>query len=95
MIATDMSTSGSPEEKLRWAFQIYDKDRSGDLIVNLQHLILLFSGSIDLKEMTKIMGCLFELEGIGKVKWSTMATKENHFILGESERKSEADLQFS
>ena len=48
-----------------------------------------------MKEMTKIMGCLFELEGIGKVKWSTMATKENHFILGESERKSEADLQFS
>ena len=26
-----------------------------------------YSGSIDLKEMTKIMGCLLELEGIGKV----------------------------
>ena len=25
MVATDMTTSGDPEEKLRWAFKIYDK----------------------------------------------------------------------
>ena len=25
MIATDMTSSGDPEEKLRWAFRMYDK----------------------------------------------------------------------
>ena len=29
MMATDMTASGSPEEKLRWAFKMYDKDGSG------------------------------------------------------------------
>jgi Ca2+-binding EF-hand superfamily protein len=29
MIATDMTSSGDPEEKLRWAFKMYDKDNSG------------------------------------------------------------------
>ena len=29
MIATDMTSSGDPEEKLRWAFRMYDKDNSG------------------------------------------------------------------
>ena len=30
MLATDMTASGSPEEKLRWAFKMYDKDASGE-----------------------------------------------------------------
>ena len=29
MIATDMTSSGSIEEKLRWAFKMFDKDESG------------------------------------------------------------------
>ena len=29
MLATDMTGSGTPEEKLRWAFRMYDKDNSG------------------------------------------------------------------
>ena len=31
MMATDMTASGTPEEKLRWAFKMYDKDGSGQL----------------------------------------------------------------
>ena len=30
MLATDMTGAGSPEEKLRWAFRMYDKDNSGE-----------------------------------------------------------------
>ena len=30
MLATNMAESGSPEEKLRWAFKMYDKDGSGE-----------------------------------------------------------------
>ena len=29
MVATNMTSSGSIEEKLRWAFKMYDKDESG------------------------------------------------------------------
>ena len=29
MIATDMTTGGSIEEQLRWAFKMYDQDGSG------------------------------------------------------------------
>ena len=36
MMATDMTGSGTPEEKLRWAFHMYDKDNSGDLLHNEQ-----------------------------------------------------------
>ena len=28
MIATDMTTGGSVEERLRWAFKMYDEDNS-------------------------------------------------------------------
>ena len=29
MIATDMTSCGTPDEKLRWAFKMYDEDGSG------------------------------------------------------------------
>ena len=35
MLATDMTASGSPEEKLRWAFKMYDKDGSGVFPVDI------------------------------------------------------------
>ena len=31
MIATDMTTGGSVEERLRWAFKMYDQDGSGEV----------------------------------------------------------------
>ena len=30
MMATDLTASGTPEEKLHWAFRMYDKDGSGE-----------------------------------------------------------------
>jgi Ca2+-binding EF-hand superfamily protein len=29
MLATNLAQAGTPEEKLRWAFKMYDKDGSG------------------------------------------------------------------
>ena len=63
----DMSYSGTPEQKLKWAFRIFDKDHSGLYGISSFKYFLLSSGSIDLREMTKVMGCLLELEGIGRV----------------------------
>jgi len=48
MIATDMSSSGDPEEKLRWAFRMYDKDGSGE---------------IDLDEMVEIFCLMYAIQG--------------------------------
>ena len=33
MLATDMTTGGTVEEKLRWAFKMYDKDGSGQFFL--------------------------------------------------------------
>lgn len=52
MLATNMSEASNSEEKLRWAFKMYDKDGSG---------------SVEIEEMIEIVGNLFELEGISKV----------------------------
>ena len=35
MIATDMTTGGTLEERLRWAFKMYDEDGSGEIIERL------------------------------------------------------------
>merc|ERR1711974_32595 len=51
MVATDMTASGSAEEKLHWAFKIYDQDGSG---------------TIELCEMIDIIGALYEMDGISK-----------------------------
>ena len=86
LIAIDMALNGSPEEKLRWGFRIFDKDGSGEewgpseIQGSRQHKQCspsLASGSIELKEMTKIMTCLLELEGVGKVKDTVIKDKIN------------------
>ena len=35
MLATDMTTGGTVEEKLRWAFKMYDKDGSGQFFLGI------------------------------------------------------------
>ena len=48
MLATTMSEARSPEEKLRWAFRLYDKDGSGwhRVIDKAVDLILFFQAQL-------------------------------------------------
>ena len=47
MIATDMTTGGSIEEQLRWAFKMYDQDGSG---INLPKIFQFILSLTSLKE---------------------------------------------
>ena len=70
MLATNVSESEeAAEEKLRWAFRLYDKDSSGtQYSLDIQSVIsALPPGTIDCKEMMDIVGNLYEMEGFSKV----------------------------
>lgn len=60
MLATDMTASGTPIEKLRWAFKMYDKDASG---------------TIELSEMIEVIGTLYGMEGVEASEASTERAK--------------------
>ena len=51
MLATDMTTSGSAEEKARWTFKMFDTDASG---------------TIEMSEMLEILETLYETAGFNK-----------------------------
>ena len=79
MLATTMTEARSPEDKLRWAFRLYDKDGSGvkDKSFHIFHSyatqnltiknFVTFSGTIDSEEMTEIITNLCSLEGLTQV----------------------------
>ena len=51
MLATDMTTSGSADEKARWTFKMFDTDGSG---------------AIEMEEMVEIIETLYETAGFNK-----------------------------
>ena len=40
VVATNLTTAGSAEDKLRWAFRMYDKDGSGQLLVFVNIIVV-------------------------------------------------------
>ena len=59
-----MTTGGSIEEQLRWAFKMYDQDGSGIVTANiLSFICYMLEGRIDHKEMIDIIAILYELNG--------------------------------
>merc|ERR1711993_210222 len=53
LLAIDVTSSGSAEEKLKWAFRMYDVDGNG---------------VIDQDEMTKIVQAIYDMLGAGATK---------------------------
>lgn len=58
MCATNMPTSGTAREKLKWIFEMYDEDRSG---------------AIGMSEMLEILSTLYDMEGASKDNLETIA----------------------
>ncbi|XP_075234199.1 uncharacterized protein LOC142332019 isoform X1 [Lycorma delicatula] len=63
LLAIDVTSSGTPEEKLKWAFRMYDVDGNG---------------VIDIQEMTKIVevNCVFKHNAI--MLKETVTYKRDH-----------------
>ena len=58
MLATDMTTSGSADEKARWTFKMFDTDASG---------------TIEMAEMIEILEALYDTAGFNKETVGTRA----------------------
>ena len=65
IIATDLTASSSPEDKLRWVFKLYDKDGSD---------------SIQLREMLEVFATLYLNEGVNEDLAIERATKIFSFL---------------
>merc|ERR1719318_2052567 len=61
LLAIDVTSSGSPEEKLNWAFSMYDVDGNG---------------WIDLGEMTKIVKSIYKMMGSNQAQNNLIETPE-------------------
>merc|ERR1719466_226533 len=61
LLAIDVTSSGTPEEKLNWAFSMYDVDGNG---------------WIDLPEMTKIVKSIYNMMGPNLAKTDQFDTPE-------------------
>ena len=75
MLATDLETSGSAEEKLRWVFEMYDEDRSGErwLLPSSHSALPMLSGAIGMTELLEILDTLHDMEGANKENITKMA----------------------
>ena len=79
-MATNLSEANGPDDKLRMAFKMYDKDSSGNVSISKRPFTTIIlkmtenapsyftAGTIEIAEMTEIVVNLFELEGIEKVE---------------------------
>ena len=88
MLATDMTASGSPEEKLRWAFKMYDKVERFLDWSNLATLGKMKnfwtigrefqddSGTIEMAELVEIIGTLYEMEVVKSSKLPLFQLKD-------------------
>jgi len=68
---------GTPEEKLKWAFRMYDVDGNG---------------VIDLEEMTKIVQAIYDMLGAGAVKPTDTAEERAKNIFTRMDENNDGNL---
>ena len=69
LLALDITAGGSPEEKLRWAFKMYDKDNSSEQVDMGEYVdgAEVFAETVELGEMIEMIGILYEMQGVSQV----------------------------
>ena len=68
MLLSDSAVSATLEDKLRWAFRIYDKDTSGVFDMSWSSSFSdMSSGFISVAEMVTVLGTVYGLEGVDQV----------------------------
>merc|ERR1712228_316647 len=77
LLAIDVTSAGTPEEKLKWAFRMYDVDGNG---------------VIDLEEMTKIVQAIYDMLGAGAVKPTDTAKERAKNIFNRMDENKDGNL---
>jgi len=76
-LAIDVTSAGTPEEKLKWAFRMYDVDGNG---------------VIDQDEMTKIVQAIYDMLGAGAVKPTDTAEERAKNIFNRMDENNDGHL---
>merc|ERR1712123_469376 len=77
LLAIDVTSAGTPEEKLKWAFRMYDVDGNG---------------VIDQDEMTKIVQAIYDMLGAGAVKPTDTAEERAKNIFNRMDENNDGSL---
>merc|ERR1712228_679180 len=77
LLAIDVTSAGTPEEKLKWAFRMYDVDGNG---------------MIDQEEMTKIVQAIYDMLGAGAVKPTDTAEERAKNIFNRMDENNDGSL---
>ena len=77
LLAIDVTSAGTPEEKLKWAFRMYDVNGNG---------------FIDQKEMTKIIQAIYDMLGAGAVKPTNTADERAKNIFNRMDENNDGHL---
>ena len=77
LLAIDVTSAGTPEEKLKWAFRMYDVDGNG---------------VIDQEEMTNIVQAIYDMLGADATKLSDTVEEKTKNIFNRMDENNDGSL---